>query len=357
MAGERAAARPALLEGPPLDRRRHRAEPWGAQQPRAAPSGQQRRRGSVGAQLKNWPSRRRLRGKGGPGAEEARGARRRAPFVSAAPRSERGARALLQDGRHLYKIYPPPRSTRTLQPQTAEDEAEYDAAQDQHEVQDGAQKLEDPSAVLLQSFCRTWACSCVKIVRYDSSGDLHPEYGSYLPDEYPDGTKALGYKKHPDAVFVIENVQPDLVSVDMNNNYGSHTPRFIFGITVIQVAVFVHYVFYLGADQYEAGPELWWMKTIDVFPKCGDLRGQYWRLLSYQLVHSGFEHIIFNALMQCLFGLINMVHGDLKFFVMYELGVIGGSMNWVLIDGGQGGLVGASGGVTPCSVLMRRRLL
>jgi membrane associated rhomboid family serine protease len=250
-------------------------------------------------------------------------------------------------------IYPPKKHKNPKKPWTAEDEAEYDAKlfKISMKYKTGPKSWKTKALKLpLPCFLPNMGMFlCAKIVRYDKQrGTYTLEYahGPYLPDEYPDGTKALGYKKHPDAVFVIENVQPDLVSVDMNNNYGSHTPRFIFGITVIQVAVFVYYVFYLGADQYEAGPELWWMKTIDVFPKCGDLRGQYWRLLSYQLVHSGFEHIIFNALMQCLFGLpINMVHGDLKFFVMYELGVIGGSMNWVLIDGGQGGLVGASGGV------------
>ena len=50
--------------------------------------------------------------------------------------------------------------------------------------------------------------------------------------------------------------------------------------------------------------------------------------------------------MQLIFGLpINMVHGNLRFLIMYELGVGGGSLCFVLIGGGQGALVGCSGGV------------
>ena len=40
-----------------------------------------------------------------------------------------------------------------------------------------------------------------------------------------------------------------------------------------------------------------------------------------------------------------MVHGNGRFLLMYELGVLGGAINWVLIAGGQGALVGCSGGV------------
>ena len=49
---------------------------------------------------------------------------------------------------------------------------------------------------------------------------------------------------------------------------------------------------------------------------------------------------------QLIFGLpINMVHGNFRFMIMYELGVVGGSLCFVLMGGGQGALVGCSGGV------------
>ena len=52
-----------------------------------------------------------------------------------------------------------------------------------------------------------------------------------------------------------------------------------------------------------AGPQAWWMQVMGNMPQCNDLRSQYWRPLSYQLVHSGYNHIIFNALTQLFFGL------------------------------------------------------
>jgi rhomboid-related protein 1/2/3 len=50
-------------------------------------------------------------------------------------------------------------------------------------------------------------------------------------------------------------------------------------------------------------------QVIDDFPSCTDLRPQWWRLWSYQLVHAGSQHISFNMVMQILFGLpINVRH-------------------------------------------------
>ena len=40
-----------------------------------------------------------------------------------------------------------------------------------------------------------------------------------------------------------------------------------------------------------------------------------------------------------------MVHGNLRMFLIYEVGVLGGALNFVLSGGGQGALVGCSGGV------------
>ena len=60
------------------------------------------------------------------------------------------------------------------------------------------------------------------------------------------------------------------------------------------------------------------------FPECDDLRDEWWRLWTYQTVHAGYEHIGFNMVMQLLFGMpLNMVHGNFRFGLIYELGVIG----------------------------------
>ena len=129
-------------------------------------------------------------------------------------------------------------------------------------------------------------------------------------------------------------------------------------------------------------PESYWMRMISGFPECEDLRPEWWRLFSYQFVHAGYEHIAFNIFMQVghcfafpltipsltsnkkyrrapsncrafcpgctlqtLFGMpLNLVHGNLRFGLIYELGVIGGAITFA-ITGGAGALVGCSGGV------------
>jgi len=40
-----------------------------------------------------------------------------------------------------------------------------------------------------------------------------------------------------------------------------------------------------------------------------------------------------------------MVHGNWRFALAYELGVINGAFTWVLTTGGHGAVVGCSGGV------------
>ncbi len=45
------------------------------------------------------------------------------------------------------------------------------------------------------------------------------------------------------------------------------------------------------------------------------MRGHVWRLLTYQLVHAGYQHIIYNIAMQLTFGLpLNMVQILLTLF-------------------------------------------
>jgi hypothetical protein len=75
------------------------------------------------------------------------------------------------------------------------------------------------------------------------------------------------------------------------------------------------------------------MRVVGEFPGCGDLRPEWWRLWSHQLVHAGYSHLVNNMVMQVVFGLpINMVHGNLRFAAMYELGVVGGGLSFVLLE-------------------------
>ena len=66
---------------------------------------------------------------------------------------------------------------------------------------------------------------------------------------------------------------------------------------VISFLVQLIYFFASTREQGPYGPPIWWMKVIGTFPRCDDLRGQTWRLFSYQLVHSDSGHMLFNALM------------------------------------------------------------
>ena len=75
-----------------------------------------------------------------------------------------------------------------------------------------------------------------------------------------------------------------------------------------------------------AGPQYLWFKTVRNWPYCNDRRQFWYMTLSYQLVHSGLEHIIFNIVLQLIFGIpIELVHGAIVFFI-YEVGVIMGAL-------------------------------
>ena len=57
-----------------------------------------------------------------------------------------------------------------------------------------------------------------------------------------------------------------------------------------------------------------------------------------QFVHNGANHVIFNIVLQIIFGLpLNMVHGSLKFGLIYELGVSHANVfafDWIRLERG-----------------------
>lgn len=88
------------------------------------------------------------------------------------------------------------------------------------------------------------------------------------------------------------------------------------------------------------------MESVSEFPGCNDLRSEAWRLVSYQFVHAGYKHITFNMALQAFLGLpLNMVHGSVRFGIIYELCVIGGAFCFAVGDGAPHAVVGCSGGV------------
>jgi rhomboid-related protein 1/2/3 len=193
-----------------------------------------------------------------------------------------------------------------------------------------------------------------KITAYDYAAETYElEYvdGPYCGDEEPDGHVAFQLPDQPRAKFRLHHVKGAFVSVDMSDNYASHWPVFLLLVSAAQVLAFLYFVYAVMGKDAEAdspvgGPKAWWMRVVGEFPGCGDLRPEWWRLWSHQLVHAGYSHLVNNMVMQVVFGLpINMVHGNLRFAAMYELGVVGGGLSFVLLGGGQNALVGCSGGV------------
>jgi hypothetical protein len=178
--------------------------------------------------------------------------------------------------------------------------------------------------------------------------------GPYYCDEEPTGDLIL-LKMLPQGALatdvVLVNVNPTFISVDLDDNFKSEPPFFLLGISFLQIIIFLYYVFtessgVADATSPIAGPEELWMKAVGPFPLCSDLRSEVWRLVSYQLVHAGIQHIGFNMVMQLIFGLpLNMVHGSIRFGFIYQLGVIGGALAFAVVDGAHGAVVGCSGGV------------
>ena len=116
--------------------------------------------------------------------------------------------------------------------------------------------------------------------------------GPYCCDEEPNG--AVKLKMPTVQKFSLVGIPPTFISVDMDDNFRSDPPFFLLGISFIQILYFVLYVFTQNGGVIEAhspvaGPEGLWMKAISEFPECLDLRPEAWRLVSYQLVHAGYQ--------------------------------------------------------------------
>jgi rhomboid-related protein 1/2/3 len=78
---------------------------------------------------------------------------------------------------------------------------------------------------------------------------------------------------------------------------------------------------------------------------CEDYRPQVYRWLLYQFSHKGIMHVAMNAFMIIILGIpLEGSGGTRRMFLMFNLGVIGGAMCYMIGDGHRM-VVGASGGV------------
>lgn len=126
-------------------------------------------------------------------------------------------------------------------------------------------------------------------------------------------------------------------------------PLALFLISAVQVGAFYYFSQRkpgkTGLNGPVIGPESLWFWITGPFPGCRDGRKQPWRLISYQLAHSGYAHLISNVVLQILYGLsIEIVHGHFKLLGVYNMGVCLGALTCAFSDIHKA-VVGASGGL------------
>ena len=122
-------------------------------------------------------------------------------------------------------------------------------------------------------------------------------------------------------------------------------PLFLVLVSLLQVTMFVYHVTHLYSDHnmriFWTGPaplcSLWILDP--------EKRFQFWRFLSYAIVHSGIGHIGLNVIIQLVVGLpLEMSHGPVRVAAVYIMGVVSGSLATSVINPVVY-LAGASGGV------------
>ena len=92
------------------------------------------------------------------------------------------------------------------------------------------------------------------------------------------------------------------------------------------------------------GPRFLFYRLVGAWPRCGDLRGEVWRLWTYQLVHTSWLHLAANCFVQLLFGVpMEAVHGWRLVLLIYSAGVVAGPLVCAVCDA-YAVVVGASGG-------------
>jgi rhomboid-related protein 1/2/3 len=78
---------------------------------------------------------------------------------------------------------------------------------------------------------------------------------------------------------------------------------------------------------------------------CEEYRPQVYRWLTHQFTHNGVAHLLMNTWMTTILGIpLEAVGGTRRICLLFNLGVLGGSLCWMIGDGHRP-VVGASGGV------------
>ena len=185
-----------------------------------------------------------------------------------------------------------------------------------------------------------------KVTAHDRKSDLYTveyESGPYEPESKHIEERTVLFPEG----CVIESCMRFWLDAEEASSH--HFPWCMLVISIIQVACFAYWAPREDAavtmHTPTAGPDYMWFRMIRSFPNCNDDRLRYWWMpLSYQFVHSGLEHIVFNVFLQLLFGIpLELVQGPVVFLI-YQTGVLCGALA-VSFSDPYNSVVGASGGV------------
>lgn len=173
---------------------------------------------------------------------------------------------------------------------------------------------------------------------------------AYLDGPYDADRIAPSSKKVRDfprgTLFV--GVPRAVILVDFEHQQRYYPLAMLF-LTALQVAAFVFYSDRkpggVGPGHPVVGPTWLHYELISDFPQCHDRRKQTWRLFTYQFSHIGYSHLGSNAIVAMVFGVpVELVHGHLIVFVIYQLGIALGALTCAFSDIHKS-VVGSSGGV------------
>lgn len=100
--------------------------------------------------------------------------------------------------------------------------------------------------------------------------------------------------------------------------------------------LFLYGIYFIsGEDNVKYGPfspispplEGLYFSAISEWPYCRDTRSEWWRLLSHQVVHAGYMHVLSNLLMLLVFGCFYESHqGFIRTATVFEVSIVAGCM-------------------------------
>ncbi|KAJ8608585.1 hypothetical protein CTAYLR_005975 [Chrysophaeum taylorii] len=200
-------------------------------------------------------------------------------------------------------------------------------------------------------YCRAKVKRAMRLRREHGTGYATRYLLQYLdgPHDY-DWPATTSKRKFPKGTLFV-SVPRDVIVVKYANQQ-QYWPLALVLLSGLQIASFVFYSKRkpggwgrVKAGSPVVGPKWLHYQLISNFPQCKDRRPQVWRLWTYQFAHIGYTHIVSNIFVQLVFGIpVEIVHGHLISFLVYQLGVALGSLTCAFSDIHKT-VVGASGGV------------